>query len=805
MNTELNQYETPFADVSVTKEEPSGNGTTGEAGFLKFIRESENPFVQTFEVTRQANPLSPFANEFTGFLGELNDQEFSDNLYELAAELEETWNSGISNETAMGEAFVPYARQKSATYFSPLISASENMIDRISQRFSGYIPAELSGSEMEAFFNEVASDHSGLSPAQEQFFGSLFNKVKNVVKKGIELAGKLSPVNILLGKLKGLIRPLLERVLKFAIGKLPKNLQPYAQTLSKKFLNLESPFVSDREGPEVSSTGEIDAIQTELDNQIASLVFSSNETQEDTFVMEYENASDDTRETPSLEAAREKFINELSELKQGESPAPAIEGFLPVAIMALRPLIKTGISLIGRKKVINFLAGLLAQLVAKYVPKQVAQPLAASIIDAGMSAIGFETYEMSKPDVGYEALVNTIQETIQNMGELDEADLNDHEALTMNLLEAFETAAANNFPSQYIREDLRTAKDAGVWVLKPRNGGRSKYKKYSKVFPIVISPLTAKTVVTFRDLPLANFLRDKLGLDPTKPIQARVHLYETIEGTKLSQISKHENLPGFGPSQPYSWIQLLPLSKEASALLLNEPGLGKDFPKKFTTKRYHVAVGQRFYYLEINGAHLRMQSVSGHNKPAQSDDIRGVLNFVKSSISISYYFSEEQAKSIVEKLNQNDLLGAAAGIRHSARGVLQSMLLGNVSGKVQIIHEAFPEMYLENYADPQENLLGSGKSILTGLVENLVNKLAGKAYDEIREYFKSRANEFKQAQAEPQDGVTIRLVWTNVPGLAAIKTIISAIRGNLSFNPATLTFPSLSKPEIVVKAGKHFD
>jgi hypothetical protein len=639
--------------------------------------------------------------------------------------------------------------------------------------------------------------------------------VKNAVSKGIELAGKLSPVNLILGKLKGLIRPLLDRVLKFAIGKLPKNLQPYAQTLSKKFLNLESPFISDREGPEISSAGEIDAIQTELDNQIASLVFSADEAQADTLVMEYENAADDSHhagayvnEVPngsSLDAAREKFINELRELRQGESPAPAIEGFLPVVIMALRPLIKTGISLIGRKKVINFLAGLLAQLVAKYVPQQVAQPLAASIIDAGMSAIGFETYEMSKPDVGYEALVNTIQETIQNMGELNETDLNDHEALTLNLLEAFETAAANNFPSQYIREDLRNAKEAGVWVVKPRNGARSRYKKYSKVFPIVISPSTAKSIATFRDLPLANFLRDKLGLDPSKPIQARVHLYEIIDGTKLTQISRHENLPGFGPSQPYSWIQLHPLSKEASALLLNEPALGKDFPKKFTTKRYHVAVGQRFYYLEINGAHLRLRSESGNNKPAQSDDIRGVLNFVKSSISIDYYLSEEQAKSIVEKLNQNDFLGAASGIRHSVKGVLQSMLLGNVSGKVQIIHEAFPEMYLENYSDPRENLLGSGKSILTGLVESLVNKLAGKAYDEIREYFKSRAAEFKQAQAEPQDGVTIKLVWSNVPGLAAIKTIISAIRGNLSFNPAALTFPALTKPEIVVKAGKQFD
>jgi len=95
--------------------------------------------------------------------------------------------------------------------------------------------------------------------------------------------------------------------------------------------------------------------------------------------------------------------------------------------------------------------------------------------------------------------------------------------------------------------------------------------------------------------------------------------------------------------------------------------------------------------------------------------------------------------------------------------------------------------------------------MLTGIIENLVNKLAGKAYEEIREFFKARASEFKQAQAEPQDGVTIKLVWSNVPGLAALKSFISAIRGSLSLNPAMLSFPNLSKPAITIKAGKNFD
>jgi hypothetical protein len=824
MNSEQNQYETPFADAFLTREEPVGN-ESAEYRISAFLKASESPFMKTYELQETGSSKSPFAEEIAEFLGELNDHEFSNNLYELASDLDDSWLPKISNEAAMGNNFIPFVTQQAEEYFRPLIKAGEGMIDRISKRFSENNMAGRSEGEIEAYFNDFEIETNGLSPAQEQFLGSVFKKVKSAVSKGISLAGKLLPVNVILGKLKGLIRPLLDRVLKFAIGKLPKNLQPYAQTLSKKLLNMETPYEPVSGESSLSTSGEMDAIQTELNNEIAHLVYAPDETEAENFVIQYESSATDidrpyeTGELngSSLDVARQQFINELANLQSGENPAPAIERFIP-AVMALKPLIKMGISVIGRPKVINFLAGLLSQLVSKYVPQNVAKPLASSIIDAGMSAIGFETYEMSKPDVAYEALVNTIQDTIQGMAEMNEANPDDQESLTLNLMEAFETAAANNFPSQYIREDLRNTKEPGVWVLKPRNGPRHSYKKYTRVYPVTIDPQSAKTITTFRDLPLSSFLRDKLGLDPSKPIQAQVHLFESIPGTKLSRISKHENLPGFAPSQPYSWIQLHPLSSRAASLLINEPAMGKDFPKKFTSKRFHIAVGQRFYYLEINGARLRINTVvrpnqlqsgsqSGTNKPAHSDDIHGVINFVKSSISISYYFSEEEAKTVVEKLNQNDFLGAANAIKHSVKEVMRSMLLGNLTNKVKIIHESFPEMYLENYEDPQENQLSlsPGKSILTMLIDNMVNKVAGIAYQEIRDYFKSRAAEFKNAQAEPQDGVTIKLLWNNIPGMASIKSIISAIREKHLLNPANLSFPNLTRPDIQIKAGKHLD
>jgi len=844
MSAELEIFETPFADISPLKE--AFKPKDADAAYNNFLQELDSPFSRTYEVNGSNAVVSQMSEEFVDFIGGLHDSEFSDAVYEIAAEMEDRWFHKISNEAAMGNQFGPFATQQAREYITPFLSETEAMIDRVAQHYSGNNLADHTASEIESFFSELEFNHGNFSPAQEQFFGKIFNKVKNVVKKGVELAkkgasivGKFLPVNIILNKLKGLIRPLLDKVLKFAIGKLPKNLQPHAQTLAKKFLKLEAS--EETESTDLFAAGEVEGIQTEFDERVAELLFAPDESESDTIVSEYES-SDETIERaftyetgglsiPSLDAARQQFIDELKNLSPGESPAPAIERFLPAAILALQPIIKMGISIIGRQRVINFLAGLLAKLVGRYVPENVARPLAASIIDVGMSAIGFEVNETNKSDVAYEAIVDTVQETIQNMGTMDEATIDDQEALTLELLDAFESAAANNFPPQYIKEELRPSVQPGVWVLKPRKGPKHLYKKFTRVFNITIDPQSAQSVTTFRGLPLANFLKDKLSLDPTKPIQAKVHLYEAIQGTKLSRIGKSENLPGFSASQPYAWIQLHPLTKQAASTLLKEPALGKDVDPKFTAKRHRTSVGQRFYFLEISGARLRIPQVNRANyknrasgktgpaRPSQSGDIQGVINFIKSEISFNYYFSEEDARSVAEKLNKNDFLGAAISIRHAVKNVLNGMLLKNVSNKVKIIHEAVPEKYLEyiNDGEGESSLasiaksiggiaLGGGKQILTGIIEKLVEQLSERAYKALANFFKARAAEFKQAQAQPQDGVTVRIVWTNIQGMSTIRTVINAIRGKLSLGSiADLALPNIPAPEIKILADKKFD
>ena len=176
-----------------------------------------------------------------------------------------------------------------------------------------------------------------------------------------------------------------------------------------------------------------------------------------------------------------------------------------------------------------------------------------------------------------------------------------------------------------------------------------------------------------------------------------------------------------------------------------------------------------------------------------------MINFVKSEIRLNYYFSEEDAKAVVEKLGRNDYLGVAQSIRQAVKNVLNEMLTSNVSSKVKIVHEAFPELYLEQYEASVEqfsftDVVGNsaGKEVIKKLVGALVEKVSGQAYESLGNYFKARAAEFKAAQAQPQDGVTIKISWKNVQGMASIRAVINAVRGQLSLgNLSQLSLPCL--------------
>ena len=185
---ELSEYETPFADTPAAGKELSEQQL--ENYTFSFLNETDNPFKTTFELPETGTAPSPVNEAVSELLAELNDPEFETTLYNLAAEAEDTFTSKISNESAMGQAYIPFASQQINQYMEPLALESERMIDRIREQFSGNDFADQNEAAVEQFFNQLEMESRDFSPAQEQFFGSLLNKIKSVVKTGDKFSKK---------------------------------------------------------------------------------------------------------------------------------------------------------------------------------------------------------------------------------------------------------------------------------------------------------------------------------------------------------------------------------------------------------------------------------------------------------------------------------------------------------------------------------------------------------------------------------------------------------------------------------------
>ncbi|AYB32852.1 hypothetical protein [Chryseolinea soli] len=816
-------YETPFSDESLLMERPEETSPTPE--FYSSSSEFESPFSATYNAEDSISLNQPKAEAFVELLAELNHEDFKESLMAMAGEIEESVIARFSYEGSHGNHY-PYLKQRTSEYIAPLLREVDAVIDRASQAVSSREFEGLSAENIERFVNEMEFEYTEqLSPAQEQFLGGLVNKVKSAVKAGAKLVNKLNPINLALNKLKGLIKPLLNKVLNTLVGKLPQPLQPYARDLAKKFLKLEVPTQDGalNNSNEMFAGEDFEQLSYEFDLRMANLVFANDEVESEQFVNDYieegEHEDPAYENAPSLDEARQQFVDQL---RRGEDVQPALEQFLP----ALYPAIKVALSLVGRKRVINFLAGLLGKLVGKYVPANIAKPLSASIVDLGFKALGFETADQNNESLAYEAIANTVEETIRTLGTEDEGILqqldgmSDSEAidqLAEHVLPAFSKAVANNFPGTYIRKSIQPTREPGVWVLMPRRRRRKSHKRFSRVYPVTLTAALAEGIKTFGDVSLKDFVKDTMGQDLAQPINVRVHVYEAIPGTTLNKISLYDRAPGLGTADKSAAVQLHPLSVQAATALLNDPGIGKDVAPEFTTSREKITIGQRFFYMEMPGAVVRRPRVHrrlrragvGVQREAQvaarSSDIQAVFNFVKSEVVLNFFFSEAGSNDVVEKLNRQDWIGASESLRKALKSKLNKALLKNIRSKVKIVHEAVPELYLRHVPDSEEFLGGFKKMAMEKIIEKVTQRLLGKAFEGVKTFFKTRAKEFSDALAQPDDGVTVRITWKNVAGMAQIRAVISLLRGEGSItNLGGISMPSLPTPTLTILAGKNF-
>jgi hypothetical protein len=783
-----------FLDVrSFIAEEPSPSQEVLEAPAPPF-----SPFLSLYETDEAGDSVDPEAEEYGAFLNELYDQEFDEALFELVGEAAALHESHFGYEQENGRTNGYESERFLAQHFAPLVRESEAMISHLAAELGPRPPGGVTDGEIEALVDQYRPA-DGLSPTFENFFGKLKKAVKKVAKKAVALAKKGLSVAAKLGlgpilsKLGALVKPLLRKVLQTAIKKLPGPLQPVAMKLAERLSLLKKPAPApapepasaaaagsaapsdSAAAPDNAATSDNAAsadpgeIQQELHQQVASLLFAPGTVEQELEVARVlaEAQAPVPDYLGELDRARAQFVDDLDRLREGEDPTPHVERFIP----AILPVLRVGIRLAGRKRVVSFLAKLLAKLIQRFVGPQYAPALSRAIVDAGLRLISLEATPEDEARTAGSAVAATVEEAVRRVAALPDYILDDQELLEGFALEAVEQAAAANLPpalSETVyrrRPDLLEAKGLrGTWLPMPLRSRRKRYKKYSRVIQTRLTPHMASAVVSFGGAQLAEVLEEQFGLPPGEDVEAQVHLYETVPGTLLSDVTQLErDTPGLGSRDAH--VQLHPLTPHAAGILLDEPGLGREVEPRYLSNPYTTDVGQRFYYLEVAGKRpLMTPGPDGRARPRRRSRVSLTLDFPGDRILVYLYLSEIRAQELAVKLRQRAHLGPVLAYlgRALARGMRGALTRG--FGRVKVIHEAVTP---GGWHDALQQLPSLVPRVLVGRLQEWVLK-------GLTDHLRHQAQQFLAAAEDPADGVTFAVTVSNPPGFALLR---QALRG----------------------------
>jgi hypothetical protein len=530
----------------------------------------------------ELEPLAEFASEF---LAELADEDFSDALESLVDEAAARHLADLGSWSAQPSAAEAYSHLEN--WIEPLAAEAETTLDRFTESMSGTDLLTVSGRELGQLLDSAGEAPTLGIEGFDQFLGGLLNKARNAVsgavnlaKRGIAFAGQFLPVNILLGRLKGLVRPLLRRVLQAALNRLPATVRPIARILAARLGLSES---------ETTEDGTL-RLAEDFDLEVAALLMAPDAAGP----AEAEAEVDGTREGPDpigeLDTAREQLAQRLRDLPAGADPAPEIEQFIP-AVLAARPLIKMGISLIGRDRVVRFIADRIAGLIKGMVGADAARQLSGPLVDVGLRLLGFEVANSSRDALVGEALASTVEGTVLRLLELPTETFADELQLDSAVQQAFAEAAAAYIPDRLLRTDLperETAGEGGTWILLPRSARpRYRHRRYTRVFTIPISRQTACAIPWSDGGTLEAYLLDR-GAQGW-PVHAEVDLHEAMPGTRLGHLGLNEHE---GPEEQGGSEDFQPLTPEVAGLLLGEPALGRGAIAAWQPRFGRSAIGQ---------------------------------------------------------------------------------------------------------------------------------------------------------------------------------------------------------------------
>ena len=751
---------------------------------VRSLPSSRSPFISVYELVEGESTYDdPVREAYATIVNELHDEEFDEALFELQAHARALHDDHLSNGASRNE-----ADRALTQHFSQLIRETETMVDAMAREFGTRDQTEIFETELQAFEERYTSSVT-LEPQFEDFFKKAFKKFGSVVKKAASGALKgitklgLRPI---LNRIRSLIKPLLNKVLQKAIGKLPVAVQPAAQMLARK-LGFAAPppapvdAAPSATGADATADGATDAasppdaagspvqpvagdeagaLQQEFDEQIAQMMLAQDEVELDMEVAQVRTSAESAA-VPAfaeLDDAREQFIQDLENLKEGESAEPYIQNFAPAVLPALR----VGIRLIGRPRVVRFLAKYLARLVAKLIGPAAAPALSNAMVDAGLRLMNLEMSDQQKSGLAASAVAATVEETINRVASLPEHILDNQELLEAFALEAFEQAAATNLPPVLSDETYRQRPDlleAGVnagWVLMPLRG-RKRYKKCSRTFKVRISPHMAEEVEGFEGEPLSEYFQDQLGMPEGDEVEAEVHLYEALPGTTAADIARAETAtPGLGAADEATVSQLKPLTRQAASVLLGKPGLGRNLA--VAAGAHNLAAGQRLFHLAIPGKRP-LTALGGNNRPhlRRRSHINATLDGPKDQIRVCIYMSEARAQKLAARLRQQANAGAVAvGFSKFLTTRMEPIFVGARTRRLRIVHAGMRP--------------GQLAAVVMSNLPRMVSKALALKVNEwlmhgFTDFMKTQTQKFLAATEDPADGVSLRFTVDNPPGL----------------------------------------
>jgi hypothetical protein len=782
--------ETPFASDGYAR---IGTAVTPAPGrTFGPTPEFDTPFLSEYAGEGLSEAGSPQAEMFASLLGELYDQEFEEAVTDLVNEASALADDRLNSERADTAQERMDAESAVRQFLAPLERQCTETVDRLVQGLANTDVGTMTEDELETLMDRFSPDASELPPVLENFSAKFLKKAKGLVKlasKGRGLLAKISPIHMVLAKLKGLVKPLLDKVLRFAINKLPVSVRPMAQQLAKRLLNKagEPEAMEDEDEDEAAAADPV-AIAQELDTRLAGFMVEGESFDRYSEVQEFAQPEDEesSEAWSRLQRRRRAFAKSVVTAPPEADIGPQMEEFIPAIMAAL----KVGIKIIGRPRVVSTIATMVANLIKKYVGEAQAMSLSRALVDAGLQLVSLEASEGAPGLEAGEALAATVEDTVGRVvRSAPESAYESDAVLEGYVREAFGEAASAHFPDSMIRPELHEAADiSGVWQLRPGRSASKHYKKYSRILEVTLTPQMAQALKSFGGAPVKDVLRDQHRLSVTTRLRVRVHLYEAIAGTTLSAIAHHErSVRGLGSSRREAWSLIHPLTPEAAGILLKEPGLGHAVDPKFLAGGTTTALGQRFYYLEVrDGAAGAVQPMGARRPGGRVSQTRVVLNFPAGHARAILYYSEAEAHALVASLGARTPIGVLInGLKAGLQTRLAAMLSGP-SRALRIVHESVAsEDLLPKAPSGVLRLVGRplSKTLLQWVLETFRRELERR-----RDEF---AAEFKRAAASDADGVTLVVTFPRPP-------FFEQLRGLLSGNPlaagARLRISSLRQP-----------